>query len=273
MKTQKTLKIGIVGCGAIGRSLSRLLDETPERGFEVVAFSDVDLSKAETLRLELKRGQVVSLEKLVELSDLVVEAASAKAAFEVIKAALKKKKDVLIMSIGGVLGKEKELFEISQSSGANVYFPSGAICGLDGIRALSLAGIDEITLKTLKPPAALKGADYIREQKIDLDVIKEEKVIFQGSASEAVRAFPQNINVVALLSLAARGEVVPQVRIVVSPGLKRNVHMIEVKSKAAHLKITCENVPSPDNPKTSYLAILAALATILKVKETVCLGT
>ncbi|MFH1691461.1 MAG: aspartate dehydrogenase [Candidatus Omnitrophota bacterium] len=258
----KKIKVGIVGCGAIGATLSLLLKKHYPGRFKIVALCDIDSQKAHALKNKIKSCQVSSLKELIALSDLVVEAASAKVSFDVAQQVLRKGKNVLIMSVGGILGKEKKLFSIAEKYKGRIHFPSGAICGLDGIASLNLAGFEEITLKTFKSPAALKGADYVIRKKIDLEGIKKETIIFKGTAQEAVRAFPQNINIVALLSIAAKGKIVPQVEIVVCPGLKRNVHSIEVKSKAAHLTMKCENVPSPDNPKTSYLAILSAVATM-----------
>ncbi len=268
----KKIRIGIVGCGAIGSTLSFLLKKHYSRRFKVAALYDCDFLKMQALGRKLKTPQCSSLGGLIDFSDLVVEAASAKASFDIARHVLKKGKDILIMSVGGVLGKEKELFALARKNRCRIYFPSGAICGLDGIASLSLAGFEKITLRTFKPPAALEGADYVIRKGIDLNKIKKETVIFRGAASEAVAAFPQNINIVALLSIAARGKVVPRVEIAVSPGLKRNVHYIEVKSKAAYLTIRCENVPSPDNPKTSYLAILSAVAAINGMDDIVHIG-
>lgn len=268
----KKIKIGIVGCGAIGSSLSLMVKERFNETFQIVALCDINKAKAEGLKEKLKNCKVVSLEELIRLSDLIVEAASSKVSFDVARRSLLQKKDVLIMSIGGILGKEKKLFDIARRKKRKILFPSGAICGLDGLKAMALAGIEEITLKTFKPPAALEGADYLLKNKINLSEIREEKVIFSGTAKEAVMAFPQNINVVALLSIAAKGEVSPKVKIFVSPGLKRNVHVVEIKSAAGRLEIRCENVASPDNPKTSYLAILSAVSTIAGISDVVRIG-
>lgn len=268
----KKKKIGIVGCGAIGTNLATILHERFSKDFCLAALCDMEEGKAHALMRRIGEGKVLALKELIRASDLVVEAASAQVSFGVAQKALTAKKDVLIMSIGGVLGREKELFSLARKNNATVYFPSGAICGLDGIRALALAGLTSITLRTYKPPRALEGADYIKEHKIVLADIREETVIFRGTAFEAVRAFPQNINVVALLTLAAQGQVVPQVEILASPKLSKNVHVIDVRSEAADLQIRCENVPSPQNPKTSYLAILSAAATIAGMKDVVRIG-
>jgi len=268
----KNLKLGIVGCGAIGTSLDLLIDKRLSNA-KVISLCDIDSVKSLALKKKLGAGKVCSLQQVIKTSDLVVEASSAKVSFEIARQVLLGRKDVLIMSIGGVLGREKELFDKAKKNKARIYFPSGAICGLDGLKALIPAGIDEITLRTMKPPRALEGADYIVKNKIDLSRIKKDKVIFSGDAYAAVKAFPQNINVVALLSIAACGQVVPKVEIIASPGLKRNIHTIDVRSKAARLLIRCENVPSPDNPKTSYLAVLSAFLVISGISDVVSIGS
>lgn len=259
------LKVGVVGCGAIGGGVASIISERDDIRAEIVALYDVDNSKAKVLSDKIKTAEATSLDRLIELSDLVLESASAKVSYEIAKKALAEGKSCLVMSIGGVLGKEKELFELAEKNNTRLHFPSGAICGIDGIESLKIAGIDEITLNTYKPPAGLKGADYLVEHNIDVSSIREEKLVFSGTAQEAVSAFPKNINIVALLSIASSGQVVPHVNIYVSPSLKRNIHVIKVKSKAGQIEIRCENVPSPDNPKTSFMAVLSAVAAVSKI--------
>ena len=270
---RRKLKIGIVGCGAIGSTLAKLIQKKFSGDIEIVALCDTDPESALKLQKRIRSARVVSLDKLIGLSDLVVESAKAQVSFDIALKALKRKKQVLVMSIGGVLGREKRLFSLAEKNKARIFFPSGAICGLDGIRALSLSKIRNITLTTIKPPGALKGVDYLKRRNVCLDGLTEDKVVFEGGAKEAVLAFPQNINVVAVLSLAAAGQVEPKVRIVVSPHQTKNIHKIEVESDAARLEIKCVNIPSPDNPRTSYLAILSALAVIAGILEDVRIGT
>lgn len=273
MKSRKKIKIGIVGCGAIGSTLARLIQKRFKNQTEIIALCDSVEARARVLQKEINKAGVVVLEKLIFKSDLVIESASATVAFDVARKTLLAKKDIMIMSVGGILGKEKRLFALAVRNKAKIFFPSGAICGLDGIRALALSKIRSITLTTMKPPRGLKGAPYLEARGISVDGILEDKVVFEGGAQEAVKAFPQNINVVALLSLAACGQCVPKVKIVASPALLKNVHRIEVEAEAARLSITCENEPSPDNPKTSYLAILSAEATIAGILESVKIGS
>ncbi len=268
----KKIRVGIVGCGAIGSNLARLVKDRFSKEIDIVAICDTDTDRLAKLKKKLKEARAVSLKGLIAASDLIVEAASAKVSFDIAEKCLESGKRVLIMSVGGVLGKEKRLYDLAKRNRAGLYFPSGAICGLDGIRALTEAGIKSITLVTKKPPKGLKGADYLVKNNINIEGIKKDMVVFSGTAMEAVKAFPQNINVVAVLSLAAKGDVVPTVKVVASPSSTRNVHLIEVKSDAANISISCQNVPSPDNPKTSYLAVLSALATIAGILDPVKIG-
>lgn len=271
MSTKK-LKIGIIGCGAIGSNLAMILKQKYADRVSLSSFCDMDEARAQSLRRRAGVGVVATLDKAIAQSDLVVEAASGRVSFDIASRALKRRKDVLVMSIGGILGREKELFQMAQRRQARLFFPSGAIAGIDGIKALSIAGIRSVVLKTSKPPQGLAGASYVVEHHIQLDALTGPQRIFEGGALEAVKAFPQNINVVALLSLATGGRPVPRVEIWAVPGSTRNVHEISVVGVAGELRIRCENLPSPENPKTSYLAILSAVRVIADVCQAVRMG-
>ncbi len=272
MKEQKKLRVGIVGCGAIGSTLGLMVKERFPARMAVAALCDIVPEKARALRKKLPGAKVCSLPGLIRESDIVIEAAGAGVSFDIARRSLAEKKDVVVMSVAGVLGREKKLFALARKNRAGIYFPSGAICGIDGIKALALSGVASMTLKTFKPPRALEGAPYLLERGISVAGLKKDRVVFDGPARRAVKAFPQNINVVALLSLAAEGQAEPRVQIIASPKLKRNVHEISVVSRAAVLRIRCENVPSPGNPKTSYLAILSAARTLAGIVDVVRLG-
>ncbi|MBA7660637.1 L-aspartate dehydrogenase [subsurface metagenome] len=176
------------------------------------------------------------------------------------------------MSVGGLLGNE-DLLDLAKKKDCKIYLPSGALAGLDGVKSASVGRIDSITLTTRKPPEGLKGAPYIIRNKIDLDAIIKETVIFEGSANEAVEGFPKNINVSAALSLAGIGAEKTRVRIIADPNLKRNIHEVEVKGEFGRLVSRTENLPSPKNPKTSYLACLSAIATLKGIVSSIKIGT
>jgi aspartate dehydrogenase len=179
----------------------------------------------------------------------------------------------MIMSIGGLLAN-LALFSLAKKKKCRVILPSGAICGLDGIKAASIGGIKKVTLTTRKPPQGLKGAPYVVKNNIDLDSITDEKVIFEGTAEEAVRGFPKNVNVSAMLSIAGLGPQKTRVRIITAPQYTRNMHEIEVEGKFGRLVTRTENVPFPDNPRTSFLAALSAVATLKQIlDDTIKIGT
>ena len=272
----KKTKIGIVGCGAIGRSLARFVEAKLSKNAKISAIYDLDLSKALLLKNSFKKLSPViakNLGSLIKNSDLVLECASVKVSFDVAKSVLSNRKSILIMSIGGIISKANELFELARKNNCFIYLPSGAICGIDGLKALSLAGIKKVMITTRKPPKALEGAEYIKNNRINLKDIRKEEIIFKGNALSAIKYFPQNINVAALLSIAGIGAKKTEVRIITSPEYKMNSHEIYIESRAGSIKTICQNVPFVDNPKTSYLAALSAMVVLKNIFNPAKIGS
>ena len=269
----KKLRVGIIGCGTIGSQIARACQGSLKDKVGLVAICDIDPDKAAILKKALKKGPVVlELDQLIKKSDLVVEAASAKISGEVLDRCVKSLRDCMIMSVGGLIGHEK-LLKLAKDKGVRVYIPSGALCGVDGLKSASVGRVDSVTLTTRKPPKGLAGAPYLKEKNIDLAGINGETVIFEGSAEEAIRGFPQNVNVSAALSLAGIGAKKTRVRIVTSPGYTKNIHEVEIESEAGRIFTRTENVPSKSNPKTSELAVFSAIATLAGITDTVRVGT
>jgi aspartate dehydrogenase len=267
------VKIGIIGCGTIGSFLAKETEKRFKGKAKVAALCDVDKNKAQKLLRSLKKKpEILSLSALIKACDFVVECASAKVSLEVARRCVKARKSVMIMSVGGILG-DKNILNAARRMNSRIFIPTGAICGLDAVKAASGAKIDSATLTTRKPPKGLKGAPFIVKNKIDLSKIKKEKVLFIGTASQAVREFPANVNVAAALSLAGIGAKRTKVRIITSPKFKRNSHEIEVTGSFGRLKAVTENVPSPGNPKTSFMAPLSAIATLSGALDCVRIGT
>ncbi len=266
------LKVGIIGCGAIGRALGQAINSRiPE--IDLVALADIDKEKARKLAENLlSRPQALSSGELINRVDLVVECAASSASAAIVKDALARSKDILVMSVGGLLGKEN-LLQLAREKNCRIYLPSGALTGLDGVKSAAVGRIDSVTLTTRKPPAGLSGAPYLAREGIDLSSLREEKVIFEGSAEEAVEGFPRNINVAATLSLAGIGVAKTRVRIIADPKISRNIHEIEVEGEFGRLISRTENLPSPSNPKTSLLAIFSAIATLKSLASPVRIGT
>ena len=266
------MKVGLIGCGTIGTEIAHSIDkEIPQ--MNLIAICDKEKEKAERLRKSLReKPPLTTLEELLNLVDLAIEAASPEIVGELVKGVIERGKNIMIMSVGGMV-EHLDLFKKAEKQGSRIYFPSGAIAGLDGIKSAREASIDSVILITSKPPSGLKGAPYIERKGINLEEIKERTVIFKGSCREAVKEFPKNINVAAAISFAGIGIDKTQVRVVVDPSLKRNIHYIVVEGKFGKLETRTENLPFPSNPRTSYLAALSAVATLKRITSSWQIGT
>jgi len=260
----KKIKIGIVGCGAIGTGVAQFIVKELAGQAQLAAVCDIDGEKVKNLVKKAKVfPQVMCLDDLVKTADFVVEAASAQAAIDVIEAASAHKKEVMILSVGAFV-KDPNLLCKARASGINIHIPSGAICGVDGIAALSMGRVKKIRLTTSKPPKGLADVEYLIRKKINLNKLTHARVVFKGGVKEAIKYFPKNINVAATLLLASAGKDV-EVRIVADPHIKRNIHRIDVDADEAKVTIEVDNIPSEINPKTSTLTILSAQYTLKKI--------
>jgi aspartate dehydrogenase len=181
----------------------------------------------------------------------------------------------MVMSVGAFADKEllETVRSLARNNHCSVYLPSGAVCGLDGVKSASVCKIDSVTITTRKPIAGLRGAPFIVKNNIDIDSITGPTEIFSGPAAVAIREFPANVNVAASLSLVGIGFERTLVKVVVDPTIKRNMHEIVVRGEFGELRTVVENVPSKTNPKTSFLAALSAIATLRQVCEPIKIGT
>ena len=257
--------IGLLGCGAIGRGLAAAVDGGKVPGAALVAVFDQDGDAARALagRLESAPATPATLEDMLALEDvdLVVEAASQNALRAYGEAVLSSGKDLLAMSTGALLDAAllSRLSDLARQTGCRVYAPSGAVGGIDAIRA-SRDELQEVTLTTRKHPDTL--VDVTATSSSPAEAITSARVVFEGNALEAVKRFPFNINVASVLSLAGIGPERTQVRIIADPDAGGNIHEIYARGRSGTLRFTMENVPHPDNPMTSHLALLSAIETL-----------
>tara|TARA_B100001540_G_scaffold310789_1_gene329107 strand:- start:1138 stop:1956 length:819 start_codon:yes stop_codon:yes gene_type:complete len=261
-------RIGLLGCGAIGTQIAIAID-TGIIPAQLTHIFDEDKSKSMNLVSKLKNKPTI-VENVHLLSsnpvDLVVEAASQEAVSDNALSILQNRKDLVIMSSGALL--DESVFEIISDAckelKKTVYLPSGAISGIDAIKAVR-DELDSVVLTTTKHPDSLKGAKFFNDFKINPDQIKEKSTIFEGTANEAVRLFPKNINVSALLSLSGLGSHETIVKIIADPDTKKNTHEISAYGKFGQITTKIENIPDSNNPRTSRLAILSAIETIRSI--------
>jgi aspartate dehydrogenase len=268
------LKIGLIGCGAIGRTIAIAMDRTEAIGSIFLFDRSEEQARSLATRLE-KAVHVTSIEVLIKNSELVVEAASQDALIEFAPQVLWAGRDLMLMSVGALADDKlaDHLRRIAREKNCKIYIPTGAIAGVDGVRCAAEGRIDEVTLETRKPPKALRGNPVIDEMGIDLDSLEEETILFEGPARRAVTEFPQNINVAAALSLAGIGFDETRIRIIADPKVTRNEHTIHLKGSFGEMRSWVSNYPCPDNAKTSYLAALAAISMVRKIAGAFWVGS
>lgn len=268
------MKIGLIGCGAIGRIIAIAMDRTESIGSIFLFDRSEEQARSLAARLD-KAVHVTSIEVLIRNSELVVEAASQDAVEEFAPQVLWAGRNIMLMSVGALADDKllDHLRRIAREKRAKIYIPTGAIAGVDGVRCAAEGRIDEVTLETRKPPRALVGNPTIEEKGIDLGNLDEEVILFEGTAREAVRGFPQNINVAAALSLAGLGFDSTMVRIIADPKVATNQHTITLKGSFGEMRSWVSNYPCPDNAKTSYLSALAAISMVRKIAGTLWVGS
>lgn len=245
----------------------------------LIIIYDIIRERAEKLSSKLSRKPLIA-ENVDDILDndniqIVIEAASQEAVKQYAVKTLLKNKDLMVMSAGALLDEMlfSSIVEAARRNGRRVYVPSGAIVGLDNIKSAAVGRIEEITLTTRKPPISFEGAPYIEKSKVNLSLVKEPLVLYEGAAREAVKLFPQNVNVAASLSLAGIGPDKTKVKIIVDPNIKHIVHEIHAKGDFGEIYTKTVNKPFPNNPRTSYIAALSAIATLRKISGSIIIGT
>lgn len=266
-------EIAIIGCGVIGSELAQAIDNRTIPNCSLTAIFDIDAKKSKAVNEKLKNKATLfsSFEDFTgspqfNKIDMVIEAASINAASVYGIDILKKGKDIMIMSIGVFSDYDfyQNTLQILKTKSNSIYLPSGAIGGIDIIRSVK-SHIESITLTTTKNNKSLKGAPFFKNNNINIDEIKSKQTIFDGNADEAIKQFPSNVNVAALISLSGIGFKQTSVKVVVDPGESNNTHEIHVKWKFGEFTIKISNKPSQENPKTSYLAILSAIECLRSI--------
>ena len=260
-------KIALLGCGAIGTQIALSID-SGKIPAQLTQIYDKSKEAAEKLASKLNNTPVI-VENFHLLSsgpvDLVIETASQQAVKDVALSVLQNKKDLMIMSVGALLDESifDVLTEACKEFNTRIILPSGAIAGLDAIKSVK-DELDSVSLTTTKNPKSLKGAKFFETSNIDLDKIEEPTTIFEGTAEDAVKLFPANINVAALLSLVGLGNQKTKVKIISDPTTNKNTHDIEAIGKFGKMNFSIQNFPDETNPKTSRLAILSSMETLRK---------
>lgn len=266
------MKVAIAGLGAIGLELARALDKGAP-GLALVAVAARDQAKAARNVEDFREPPAITdFAGLAEAADVVVEAAPA-AVFEAIATEVIRRGKIFVPSSVGALLPRMHLVEEAARSGARIIVPTGALLGLDAVRAAAEGDVESVTIETRKPPRGLAGAPYLEQHGIDVTGINTATRVFKGNAFDAAQGFPANVNVAAALALAGIGPERTMVEIWADPGVTRNTHTIRVEAAAARLTMTIENVPSEANPRTGRITALSVLACLKGLVSTLKVGS
>jgi aspartate dehydrogenase len=265
-------RIAIAGLGAIGKTLARRIADGTLPGLTLAAIASGDRAKAEAwLKAEGIACPVVDLAEFPKLADLAVECAPASIIEDICVPMLKAGKKVMVLSCGALLPRP-HLMELAKAHGGQIIVPTGALLGLDAVTAAAEGTIHSVKMTTRKPPVGLKGAPYLIEKGLDMDKVTTPTLVFSGTAREAAKGFPANVNVAAALSLAGIGPDRTTIDIWADPGVTRNCHAIEVDADSAKLTLAIENIPS-ENPKTGRITALSVIAALRKLNAPLRVGT
>jgi len=270
-KASNELRVAIAGLGSIGTKIATALDQGIE-GLTLSAVAVRDPAKHQAFLNGLRhQPQILPIDQLSEAADLVVECAPTSQLRAIVEPAVKRGKSAVVVSVGGLLDNH-DLIDLARANGGRILVPTGALIGLDAVNAAAVGTIHSVKMVTRKPVDGLKGAPFIVENKIDIDNLREPLKLFEGSARDAAKGFPANVNVAVALSLAGIGPDRTQMQVWADPTVTRNVHRIEVEADSARFSMGIENIPS-ENPKTGMITALSVIALLKKQRATLCVGT
>jgi aspartate dehydrogenase len=267
------LRVAVGGFGAIGKVVAEALDHGIA-GLRLAAVSARNAARAETAVSGFASPvPVLPLDRLWENADIVVECAPAAHLRDLAEPTLAHSRTLVTLSCGALLDNF-DLVELAGAHGGRILVPTGALIGLDAVQAAALGGgIHSVRMITRKPPGGLEGAPYLVENQIRVTGLDAAKLVFTGSAREAARGFPANVNVAAALALAGIGPDRTTIEIWADPAVDRNIHRIEVEAEAASFSMQIQNVPSLENPRTGRLTPLSVIALLSKLSSPLAIGT
>ena len=266
------LRVAVAGLGAVGMEVASRLAGGLD-GLTLAAVSARDRAAAEARMAGVQPGvPVLPVEALAEVADVVVECAPAAVFALIAEPALRAGRVLVPLGVAALM-EHLHLVDVARASGGRILVPSGALLGLDAVRAAAEGEIQRVRMVTRKPPGGLAGAPYLLAHGIDVSDLSEPLRVFSGSAREGAAGFPANLNVAAALGLAGIGLDRTELEIWADPGVTRNCHRIVVEADSARFTLEIENVPSDANPRTGRLVANSVVATLKRLVSPLIVGT
>lgn len=264
-------QVAIGGLGTIGLSVAKWLAQADGFELSAVAASSPASAEAKVAGFEVT-PRIVAATELADYADIVIECAPAAHFAAIAEPAIAAGRTLVALSAGALLSRP-DLVEAADLSGAQIIVPTGALIGLDAVRAMAEGEIESVSLVTRKPPKGLIGAPYLEAEKIDVSALTEPLRVFHGNAFDAAKAFPANINVGAALALAGAGPERTMIEIWADPTIARNRHRVEIVSDSAIASMEIEGMPSADNPRTSASVANSVIAALRRMSDPLVVGT
>jgi aspartate dehydrogenase len=266
------MRVGLAGLGTIGLPVAQAL----ARGIPGLELAAVCSGRAGVAARKLADNKidvpVVVIDELVNRSEIVVECVPA-ASFRAVAAPTLGAGLTLVTVSGAAMLEADDLVALARATGARIILVTGALLGLDAVRAAAEGELRSVRIVSRKPPGSLRGAPFLKEKGIDVSRLDGPTKVFAGSARDGARGFPANVNVAAALSLAGLGPDKTQLEIWADPAVSRNIHTIEVDADSARFTMTIENVPSAGNPATGRITPLSVIAALRALTAPLRVGT
>ena len=264
--------VGIAGFGTIGRVVGKYLDDGMD-GLELVCVTSGSQANAQEAMKALRRPvPIVSLDELVAKAEIIIDCAPTAAFLDISEKCIIAGRVLVTVSAAAILDHPDTIAKAAAGN-TQIILATGALLGLDAVRAAAEGKIDSVDMITRKPPMSLAKAKYLVEQGIDVMGLQEPLKVFEGSAKEGAQKFPANVNVAAALGLAGIGADNTRLEIWADPTVEYNTHSISVNSDSARLTMKIENIPSKENPGTGRITALSVVAALRALGAPLRVGT
>lgn len=268
----KDLTVAVAGLGAIGARVVRALDDGIP-GLTLTAVSARRADRAATFLSRLRGNpRLLPLKDLAAEADIVVECLPPHLLAEVAMPSITNGRTLIVASAGALLDLP-DIAEDARRHGAQIIVPSGALIGFDGLRAAAEAGLDSVHLVTRKPATSFANRVTVNGQEINLTGLSEARCLYAGSVRAAVAAFPVNVNVAAAVSMAGLGPERTEIEVWADPTIENNCHTLTVTSRAGTFTVAVENLPDPENPKSSSLTAFSIIACLRRITAPATVGS
>ena len=273
----RALRVALAGLGAVNLPVADVLLKGGIPGMTLTAVSASSPTSAQSKLAELDAETAavscVPVEELARHADVVVEGLPPSLFLAIAEPTLRSGKTLIALSVTQVL-LNPALERLAAEHDGRIIVPTGALCGLDAVRAAAEGGnIQSVVMQTRKPPASLQKSPFVVDQGLDLSTLTEARRLYAGSVRDAAAQFPANVNVAVAVALAGIGADRTQYELWADPQVTRNTHTFSVESKESNFQVSVAGVPTATNPATGALTPLSAIATLHGLVAPLRVGT